>query len=67
MGFSLYFRILYRVREYQFPVVRVFLREFSHKQCAETFVHRATHPAVTKMTIVIFLVNVLQHNFNKQF
>ena len=56
-----------RGREYHFPVVRMFLREFSHKQCAETSVHKTTHPAVTKMTIVNFLVNVLQHNFNKQF
>ena len=54
-------------REYNFPVVRMFLREFSHKQCAETSVHRATHHAVTKMTIVNFLVKVLQHNLNKQF
>ena len=50
-----------RGREYHFPVVRMFLREFSHKQCAETSVHKTTHPAVTKMTIVNFLVNVLQH------
>ena len=56
-----------REREYNFPVVRMFLREFSHKQCAETSVHRATYHAVTKMTIVNFLVNVLQHNFNKLF
>ena len=56
-----------RGREYHFPVVRMFLREFSHKQCAETSVHKTTHPAVRKMTIVNFLVNVLQHNFNKQF
>ena len=56
-----------REREYNFPVVRMFLREFSHKQWAETSVHRATHLAVTKMTIVNFLDNVLQHNFNKQF
>ena len=53
--------------ENHFPVVRMFLREFSLKQCAETSVHKTTHPAVTKMTIVNFLVNVLQHNFNKQF
>ena len=56
-----------RGREYHFPVVRMFLREFSNKQCAETSVHKTTHPSVTKMTIVNFLVNVLQHNFNKQF
>ena len=56
-----------REREYNLRVVRMFLHEFSHKQCAETSVHRATHHAVTKMTIVNFLVNVLQHNFNKQF
>ena len=56
-----------RGREYHFPVVRMFLREVSHKQCAETSEHKTTHPAVTKMTIVNFLVNVLQHNFNKQF
>ena len=56
-----------RGREYHFPVVRMFLREFSHKQCAETSVHKTTHPAVTKMTIVNFLVKVFQHNFNKQF
>ena len=56
-----------REREYNFPVVRMFLREFSHKQWAETSVHRATHIAVTKMTIVNCLDNVLQHNFNKQF
>ena len=56
-----------RGREYHFPVVRMFLREFSQKQCAETSVHRGTHPAVTQMTIVNFLVHVVQHNFNKQF
>ena len=56
-----------RGREYHFPVVRLFLREFSHKQCAETSVQRTTRLAVTKMTIVSFLVNVSLHNFNKQF
>ena len=33
----------------------MFLREFSHKQCTETSIHRATRAAVTKMTIVIFV------------
>ena len=56
-----------RGREYHFQVVRMFLREISHKQCAETSVHRETQHAVTRMTIVNFLVNVLQHTFNKQF
>ena len=56
-----------RGREYHFQVVRLFLCEFSHKPCAETSVQRTTHLAVTKMTIVSFLVNVLQHNFNKHF
>ena len=45
----------------------MFLHAFSQKQCAETSVQRATHPAVTKMTIVILWFYVLQHNFNKQF
>ena len=82
MGWSLNFRILYHKKAvknvieppstrqslyYNFPVVRMFLHAFSHKQCAETSVHGATHLAVTKMTIVNFFVNILQHNFNKQF
>ena len=54
-------------REYHFQVVRMFLRSFSHKQYAESSIHRAIHPAVTKMITVSFAVNVLQHNLNKQF
>ena len=56
-----------RGRECHFSVVRMFLCEFYLKQRADTSKHRGTHPVVTKMTIVNFLVNVLQHNFNKQF
>ena len=37
------------------------------KQLAETSVHRATHPTVTKMTIVKLCFNVLLHIFTKQF
>ena len=59
--------ITLRGREYYFPVVRMFLRAFSPKQLAETSVHRATHPTVTKMTIVKLCFNVLLHIFTKQF
>ena len=59
--------ITLRGREYYFPVVRMFLHAFSPKQLAETSVHRATHPTVTKMTIVKLCFNVLLHIFAKQF
>ena len=59
--------ITLRGREYHFPVVRMFLRAFSIKQWAETSVHKATHTAVTKMTIVKLWFKVLLHIFTKQF
>ena len=59
--------ITLRGREYYFTVVRMFLRAFSPKLVAETSVHRATHPTVTKMPIVKLCFNVLLHIFTKQF